>query len=477
MSHGEMNLGPECQKEIERREARYAMKMTLLRSQLESSQLRLATQVRALQRAEAILQDYLTTLYPHLYAQALGARMNTIEAGEYFYQHYLYGNDPAELFGLCEARQQAEVDRARSAPSSPPVVVEPGVELSGDAVKFLFVMGRTVLADEAKHLWAQYVGKAVGTARNLIVPELLDKGLLQVQQIPAPGYLTSYASDTCYVLTERGQAEYRRRFNSDPITYAAAYSPYKSPEAWWMIRATKALILAGNALAANHRFAYTVYDPECDGEALAAVDFTPQYGNSKPDLIVVITPRSGGDALWLAVECERGNYNSTRLRQKLLKNMQDYALAGFSGCYYIANNRDTARVLGGAISRIRDELQRQPDAVTTTSFLALFTLEALRETRLPTPRFILTEFFDRKLRQPNANWPADAAKPERYFKYTPVEKDAGGKGQEAGSKGQEAGGKGQEARSQGQAVEDEEEDVGGALPEAEDEWADEEGAE
>ncbi|MBN1874097.1 MAG: hypothetical protein JXA33_07690, partial [Anaerolineae bacterium] len=146
MSNGNPNLGPECQKEIERREARHAMEMTLLRSQLESSQLRLATKVRALQRAEAILQDYLTTLYPHLYAQALGARMNTVEAGEYFYQHYLYGDDPKELFGLCEARQQAEVERARSAPSSPPVVVEQGVELSGDAVKFLFVLGRTVLA-------------------------------------------------------------------------------------------------------------------------------------------------------------------------------------------------------------------------------------------------------------------------------------------------------------------------------------------
>lgn len=468
----------EWEAEVEQLKADHAMDIILLRSQLESSQLRLATKARALKRAETILQDYLTTLYPHLYAQALGARMNTVEAGEYFYQHYLYGDDPAQLFGLCEARQQAEVERARSAPSSPPVVVEPGVELSGDAVKFLFVMGRTVLADEAKHLWAQYVGKAVGTARNLVVPELLDKGLLQVQQIPAPGYLTGYASDTCYVLTNAGQAEYRRRFNSDPITYEAAYGPYKSPEAWWMIRATKALIQAGNALAANHRFTYTVYDPEGDAEAIAAVDFTPRYGSSKPDLIVVITPRSGGDALWLAVECERGNYNSTRLRHKLLKNMQDYALAGFSGCYYIANNRDTARVLGGTIARIRDVLQRQPDAVTTTSFLALFTLEALRETWLPTPRFILTEFFDRKLRQPNPNWPADAAKPERYFKYKPTNRgqDAGSRGQDAGGKGQDAGGKGQEARSRMQEAEDEEEDMEGTLPEAEDEWAGEESA-
>ena len=460
----------EWQAEVERLKADHAMGIILLRSQLESSQLRLATKARALKRAEAVLQDYLTALYPNLYAQALGARMNTVEAGEYLYQHYLYGDDPKELFGPSEARQQAEVDRARSAPPPQPVVVDQGVELSGDAVKLLYVLGLVVLADEAKPMWAQHTGKAVGTAKNTVIPELLDKGLIQVQQIPAPGHLTGYASDTCYVLTEAGRAEYRRRFNSDPLTYEAAYGPYKSVEAWWMIRATKAMILAGNTLAANHRFTYTVYDPERDGEAMAAVDFTPQYGNSKPDLIVVINSRSGGDALWLAVECERGNYNSTRLRQKLLKNMQDYALAGFSACYYIANNRDTARVLGGAISRIRDELQRQPDAVTTSSFLALFTQEALRETWLPTPRFILTEFFDRKLRQPNPNWPADAAKPERYFKYTPAEK-------EAGSRMQDAGDKGQEARSRMQEAEDKEEDMGGALPEAEDEWADEESAE
>ncbi|MGC9396883.1 MAG: hypothetical protein ACP5J4_18720, partial [Anaerolineae bacterium] len=241
------------------------------------------------------------------------------------------------------------------------------------------------------------------------------------------------------------------------------YGPYKSPEAWWMIRATKALIEVGNAHPANNRFTYTVYDPEADADAMDAAGFTRRYGNSEPDLIVVVQSRTGGKPLWLAVECERGKYNSTRLKQKLIKNLEDYATAGFGGCYYIANNRDTARILGGTIARIRDALQRQPDAVTTPSFLALFTLEALRETWLPTPRFILTEFFDRKLRQPNPNWPVDAAKPERYFKYKPTEKDAGGKGQEA--------------RSKGQAVEHEEEDMGGALPDAEDEWADGESAE
>ena len=117
----------EWQAEVDQLQADHAMDITLLRSQLQSSQMRLATKVRALLRAETVLQDYLTALYPHLYAQALGARMSTVEAGEYFYQHYLYGDDPAQLFGLCEARQQAEVERARSAPPAPPVVAEPGV--------------------------------------------------------------------------------------------------------------------------------------------------------------------------------------------------------------------------------------------------------------------------------------------------------------------------------------------------------------
>jgi len=196
-----------------------------------------------------------------------------------------------------------------------------------------------------------------------------------------------------------------------------------------------------------------------------AAGFTRRYGNSQPDLIVVVQSRSGGKPLWLALECERGNYNSTRLKQKLAKNLEDYATAGFGGCYYIANNRDTARVLGGTIARLRDDLAARPDAVSTAGFLALFTLEALRDAWLPTPRFILTEFFDRKLQRVNPEWPQDVARPERYFKYTPTEK-----GRDAGSRMQEAGGKGQD-------MEDAEANVGDALQEAEDEWADEESAE
>ncbi len=409
------------EKDIERLKATHAMEMTLLRTQLQGSQMRLATQVRALKRAEAILQDYLTALYPHLYAQALGARMNTVEAAEYFYQHYLYGTDPAELFGPNEARQKAEVERARSAPKPEPVAQ--GVELSSDAVRLLDVLGSHVLSNEVREHWAQRTGKAVGTAQNTVIPELLDKGLLHVQQIPVPRYLTRYASDTCYLLSDAGQAEYRRRFSSEPITYEAAYAPYKSPEAWWMIRATQALILAGNEHPANQRFTYSVYDPIADQKALSAADLAPRYGNSEPDLIVMVTSRSGGKSVRLAVECERGKYSSTRLKQKLVKNLQDYAATGFSGCYYIANNEDTARVIGGTMTQLRDDLKEQPDTVSTPGFLALFTLEALRDTWLPTPRFIMTEFFDRKLQRPNPEWPEETAKPERYLRHTPGEKE------------------------------------------------------
>ena len=452
---------PPAQPDIEKLKADYAMKMSLLQGRYLSSQMQSAASVRARHRAEAILQQYLLVLFPDLFARAIGAQMSITEAGEYLYAHHLYDSDPRNLFRVKNA--QTEEEATLTAPTAP-VVVEQGVDLTGDAVKFLYVLGMTVVANEARALWAQHTGRAVGSAKH-VLPELLDKGLLRVEQIPVPRYLTGYVGDTCYTLTECGQAEYRRRFNSAPTTYEAAYAPYKSPEAWWMIRATKALIEAGNAHPANTRFTYTVYDPEADADALEAAGFARRYGNSQPDLIVVVQSRSGGKPLWLALECERGNYNSTRLKQKLAKNLEDYATAGFGGCYYIANNRDTARVLGGTIARLRDDLAARPDAVSTAGFLALFTLEALRDAWLPTPRFILTEFFDRKLQRVNPEWPQDVARPERYFKYTPTEK-----GRDAGSRMQEAGGKGQD-------MEDAEANVGDALQEAEDEWADEESAE
>ena len=448
-----------AQPEIEKLKADFAMEMHLLKQELLSSQMRIATSVRARHRTEAILQKYLSMLCPEVITQALGAQMSVTEAAEYIYTHRLYGSDPKNLFRSPKA--QPEEEAASTPPARPPtatVVVKQGTDLSSDAVKFLYVLGITIVANEVRELWAQHTGKAAGSAKHTALSELLDKGLLRVEQIPVPRYLTGYVSDTCYVLTAAGLAEYRRRFNSEPTNYEAIYAPYKSPEAWWMIRATKALILAGNAHPANTRFTYNVYDPKGDAEAMLAAGFSSRYGNSEPDLIVVVKSRSAGPPLWLAVECERGKYNSTRLRQKLAKNLEDYATAGFGGCYYIANNRDTARTIGGAITRLRDDLAARPDASSTPGFLALFTLEALRETWLPTPRFILTEFFDRKLRQPNPNWPPEASKPERYFKYTPAER-----GQDAGGRMQEAG--------------DEEQDMGSALQEAEDEWADEESTE
>jgi len=448
------------QLDIEKLQAKHAMELSVLQGRYLSSQMHSAASVRARHRAEAILQQYLLVLFPDLFARAIGAQMSITEAGEYLYAHHLYDSDPRKLFRVKNA--QTEEEAASTSPTAP-VVAEQGVDLSGDAVKFLYVLGMTVVANEARALWAQHTGRAVGSAKH-VLPELLDKGLLRVEQIPVPRYLTGYVSDTCYTLTERGQAEYRRRFNSAPTTYEAAYAPYKSPEAWWMIRATKALIEAGNEHSSNTRFTYTVYDPEADADAMEAAGFVRRYGNSEPDLIVVITSRSGGKPLWLAVECERGKYNSTRLKQKLAKNLEDYATAGFGGCYYIANNRDTARVLGGTIARLRDDLSAKPDAVSTAGLLALFTLESLRDAWLPTPRFILTEFFDRKLQRVNPEWPPEVARPERYFKYTPADK-----GQEAGSRMQDAGSKGQD-------MEDEEADVGSTLQEAEDEWADEESA-
>ena len=92
------------QKRLDKLEADHAMKMILLRTQLLSRQMRVATQVRAQQHAEAVLQKYLEKLYPPVFPKALDVGMSIVEAGEYLYNHYLYGSDPAQLFGLVEVR-------------------------------------------------------------------------------------------------------------------------------------------------------------------------------------------------------------------------------------------------------------------------------------------------------------------------------------------------------------------------------------
>jgi hypothetical protein len=417
-------------------QADHTVTLELLRTQVVSCQTRLSARVRACQRAEAALQQYLEALFPHLFPQALAAQMNVVEAAEYFLAHHLHGDDPLQLFGTTKPDTLPV-----SSQPTPEVTDDPGIALSGDAVHFLYAAGQTVLAKKIKALWGQRTGKTEGTVKNFIIPELLDKGVLRVEQIPVPRYLTGYAGDTCYLLTAAGQTEYRRRFSSDPITYEAAYAPYKSPEAWWMIRAAQALITAGNDHPANARFTYTVYDPSGAPGAASAAGFERRYGHSEPDLVAAVTSQSGGKPSTIAIECERGTYNSTRLKQKVLKNLQDYGTAGFSGCYYIANNAGTARNLAGAISKVRADLKARPDALTVRSFLALFTLETLRETWLPTPRFIDAHFFDRKQRRVNEDWPVDAAKPERYFRHSPMGKDEGGSKKDEGKKRQDAGSK------------------------------------
>ncbi len=395
-----------------------AIELELLRAQLRSCQMRLTGQTRAYQQAVAALQPYLETLFPQVFPQALAQGLSVVTAGEYCYQYHLHGTDPRELFAGAEASPAAAPTAAAGA--------DAGVPLSGDAVKFLFAAGQQVVSTAIKAQWAQLAGKAVSTAKNTVLPELLDKGLLRVEHIPAPRYLTGYASDVCYVLTAAGRAEHQRRFSCEAVDYAAAYAPHKSPEAWWQVRAVQALVLAGNTLPGNQRCTYAVYDPTGEPETAAEAGFQRRYGQSEPDVIVVVTSLSQGQPSRIAVESERGTYNPTRLKAKLLKNLQDYGAAGFSGCYYIANNGDTASSIAGALTKLRADLKAHPEAVSTRGFLALFTLDALKDAWLPTPHFIDAEFFDRQTRRVSDRWPADAAKPERYFRFAPKGQDEGG---------------------------------------------------
>jgi hypothetical protein len=376
----------------------------------------MAGYIRHEQRVVKLLQRYLELLFPHLLPQALAARMSVDEAAEYLYARHLNHDDPLGLQDVPGSNGSTHVET--------PAL--PQVELSGDAIIFLSAAGRSVLSTEIKARWAEHTGKAVGTVRNTVLPELMDKGLLRIERIAAPGHLTAYATDNCYVLTEEGRQEYIRRFNVDPITYEAAYAPYKSPEAWWHIRATQALIEAGTAHPANSRFSYTVYDPTGDTQTAEAAGFQRRYGHSEPDLIVVVASKTGGPTSQIAVECERGNYSMVRFKQKVVKNLQDYGEAGFSGCYYVANSSATARTLAGTITKVRDDLKERPGALSVRSFLALFRLDTLKDAWLPTPHFIDAHFFDRKARRVSDDWPAEAAKPERYLKFVPSGQDGKG---------------------------------------------------
>jgi hypothetical protein len=397
--------------------ADHEVELELLRTQLLSCRAQMAGYIRQEQRVVKLLQRYLEVLFPHLLPQALAARMSIAEAADYLYVHHLNRDDPLDILSASDA------DTLSAALESAAISA---VELSGDAVALLSAVGRNVLSTEIKQIWAAHTGKAAGTARNLVLPELLDAGLLRVERLAVPRYLTGYATDTYYLLTEAGQQEYRRRFNAEPTTYEEAYAPYKSPEAWWQIRATQALIEAGTDHSANSRFSYTVYDPAGDPDATTLAGFQARYGHSEPDLIVAVTSKTGGPTSQLVVECERGSYSSTRLKQKVVKNLQDYGEAGFSGCYYIVNSNATARTLAGAITKVREDLRERPDALSTRSFLALFTLEALRDAWLPTPHFIDAHFFDRKARRVSDDWPSEAAKPERYLKFVSSGQDGQG---------------------------------------------------
>ena len=119
------------QENIEKLKADYTMKMSLLKDELRSSQMKIATHMRARHRSEAILQQYLLVLFPDLFSRALGAQMSITEAGEYLYTHHLYDSDPKKILGSDKAQPEEETSPASPTTS---VVAEQGVDLSGDAI-------------------------------------------------------------------------------------------------------------------------------------------------------------------------------------------------------------------------------------------------------------------------------------------------------------------------------------------------------
>lgn len=347
----------------------HAVELTLLRAELARAQQRLGTALYEAGQAQELLGRYLGTLFPAPYAQAVAQGRSALAFAAEMYQ------------ALAQARVTliTAVDGAEPAPAVTPALAE----LTADHVELLRLAGGTLDRDLIWEPWERTIAKGERTFLRA-VDELVQAGLLAVEETAAPRNLARYASTLLLVLTEAGRADYQARFGLAAVTRETFLERYgHSPEAWWLIRATRGALLAGGQLPAA-LFDVAVYDPAA--EPLPA-DLAARYSNSEPDLLVILTPRKGGQPVTVAVECERARYSAPLLKGKVLKNLRAYTGGGLTGVYYVAPNREAGALIVQALKKIAADLAQRP-ALLERGFAAVFTLDALDGRWLPTPAML-----------------------------------------------------------------------------------------
>ncbi len=413
--------------------------LELLRSELDRTQERYFTAAHQQRQAEELLARYLNTLYPVAYAQARARKVSVVAFAEEMFKaisrvqasenagaeillaRYLetlfpteYAQGIKQKTAIQELAEQllpqvgtAKIQETVSAPPPAPV------QESADTLTALRILGSSPDWEVVRRRWETETQKSEATYTKTL-DALLEKGWIEIIRVPASDRLSGRYRPWLVTLTAAGRRAYQEHVGTGlaPIALNDFINErYKSREAWWLIRLTRALILEANDFPQRGSFTYEVYDPQ---DPLPA-GFQKRYGNSEPDLILVLHPH-GSQSLRFCIECERAKYPAAQLKSKLVKNVLDYTQAGFEGIYYVAPDRDAAQLIVGAARKLAADLQDNPTAIDR-AFLAIFTVDDLAGRWLPSPAQINRWFQPGKEKDETVKIPAEAVRPRHHFKH------------------------------------------------------------
>jgi len=347
--------------------------LTLLRTELERIRERYAVASYEQQQALEILGRYLNTLFPAAYAQAMAQRTPV----------YTFAQEMLRALTLVQPMQVVTEDKPEAQTSVPQADTSPALRLTDpDQISLLRLIGSMPAFEEVRRSWCAEVHQD-DPAFKTQLDALIAAQLATLETLKVTGSWRSYYSPQLIALTDSGKAEYQQRFGLPARTIKEFVdASYKSEEAWYLIRVARSVILSGGGIPGARFVPAAVWDT---AEPLPA-PYQRRYGNSEPDLIVELTPADGTRVL-IAVECERSNYDSTRLKTKVLKNMRDYAEHGFDGVYYIAPNRNAGGLLKTAIRKVAADLRDHPQSLER-GFVALFVLDDLIKKWLASPAML-----------------------------------------------------------------------------------------
>ncbi|HNT73532.1 MAG TPA: hypothetical protein PKH77_00795 [Anaerolineae bacterium] len=286
----------------------------------------------------------------------------------------------------------------------PPVVTpvnNPLVSLSDPtlpdaAIEAWRIIGREPAWEKAEPAFVQATGHSPAMFRDM-VEVLMQQHLLGLYKAPVTPRHAGFCNPRLLQIGAAGAAQYRARFGCDPVPLKEFLGKYHVTEAsaltWWLIRATRNVILNGQLLPENP-FTIEVFDlaegiPDGYQREYGECRNPDKAGDEKcsvPDLFVELQAR-GGPMTRLCIECERGRYANQALKQKLRWTMHNYGQAGFAGVYYVAPAAPEARLLQRALGKLAADLRQTPTLVEK-GMLAIFTFDALVDHWLPSPAMV-----------------------------------------------------------------------------------------